>query len=48
MLFATKVGKYTAEEFKTAFGSFKKNHKPLIFTYFKIAQVSTDPPTAPT
>jgi hypothetical protein len=41
MLFFTKVGKYTEEEFETAFGQFKATNKPLIFTYFKDAQVST-------
>ncbi len=30
-----KVGKYTAEEFEKAFGSFTENQKPFIFTYFK-------------
>jgi len=35
MLFATKVGKYTEEEFETAFGQFKATNKPLIYTYFK-------------
>ena len=35
MLFATKVGKYTKEEFETAFGKFKKTNKPFIYTYFK-------------
>jgi hypothetical protein len=35
MLFATKVGQYTAEEFETAFGQFKATHKPFIFVYFK-------------
>ena len=30
-----KVGKYTAEEFEKAFGTFKENQKPFIFTYFK-------------
>ena len=39
MLFFTKVGKYTAEEFETAFGQFKDNGKPLIYTYFKNADV---------
>ena len=28
MLFFTKVGKYTEEEFETAFGQFKKTNKP--------------------
>lgn len=41
MLFFTKVGKYTEEEFKTAFGQFKATHKPFIFTYFKDAPIST-------
>jgi hypothetical protein len=40
MLFFTKVGKYTEEEFKTAFGEFKANNKPFIFTYFKDALIS--------
>jgi hypothetical protein len=35
LLFFTKVGRYTAEEFETAFGSFRKGNKPLIYTYFK-------------
>jgi hypothetical protein len=37
MLFFTKVGRYTEEEFETAFGQFKATHKPFIFTYFKHA-----------
>ena len=41
MLFCTKVGKYTEEEFETAFGQFKATHKPLIFTYFKEAEINT-------
>lgn len=41
MLFATKVGKYTEEEFETAFGQFKATAKPLIFTYFKDIPTST-------
>ena len=35
LLFFTKVGRYTAEEFETAFGSFRTGNKPLIYTYFK-------------
>lgn len=35
LLFFTKVGRYTAEEFETAFGAFKAGSKPLIYTYFK-------------
>ncbi len=41
MLFSTKVGRYTQEEFETAFGQFKASNRPLIFTYFKDAQIST-------
>lgn len=41
MLFCTKVGKYTAEEFEIAFGQFKATNKPFIFTYFKDAAIST-------
>jgi len=40
MLLFTKVGKYTAEEFETAFGQFKATNKPFIFTYFKDALIS--------
>lgn len=35
MLFYSKVGKYTEEEFGVAFKEFKQNNKPLIYTYFK-------------
>lgn len=35
MLFYTKVGKYTEEEFDTALQSFKTAGKPLVYTYFK-------------
>ena len=41
MLFSTKVGQYTEEEFVTAFGQFKATEKPLIYTYFKDAATST-------
>lgn len=41
MLFFTKVGPYTAEEFETAFGQFQATCKPFIFTYFKDAEIST-------
>lgn len=41
MLFCTKVGRYTEEEFETAFGQFKATNKPLIYTYFKDAQITT-------
>lgn len=38
-LFFSKVGKYTSEEFDTAFKNFKKTGKPLIYTYFKTGDV---------
>lgn len=41
MLFCTKVGQYTEEEFETAFGHFKETNKPLIYTYFKDAPITT-------
>jgi hypothetical protein len=41
MLFWTKVGRYTEEEFETAVGQFKATSKPFIFTYFKDAEIST-------
>ena len=37
----TKVGKYTEEEFETAFGQFQATNKPLIYTYFKDAEITT-------
>ncbi len=40
-LFFTKVGKYTAEEFGKAFGQFQLTGKPLVYTYFKDANIST-------
>jgi hypothetical protein len=40
MLFWTKVGQYTEEEFETAFGQFKATNKPFIFTYFKDAEIN--------
>lgn len=40
-LFFTKVGKYTAEEFDTAYQVFKETGKPKIWTYFKNAAVDT-------
>jgi hypothetical protein len=41
MLFFTKVGRYTEEEFETAFGQFKATAKPYIYTYFKDAEIRT-------
>jgi len=40
MLFSTKVGPYTQEEFETAFDQFKATSKPMIFVYFKDSKVS--------
>ncbi|MBB6325084.1 hypothetical protein FHS59_000699 [Algoriphagus iocasae] len=40
-LFFTKVGKYTEEEFDTAYDVFKKQGKPKIWTYFKDAPINT-------
>jgi hypothetical protein len=40
-LFFTKVGKYTAEEFDTAYQIFKDKGKPKIWTYFKNAEIKT-------
>ncbi len=37
MLFHTKVGKYTEEEFEAAAGQFQATRKPFIFTYYKAA-----------
>ncbi|MGK7882906.1 MAG: effector-associated domain EAD1-containing protein [Crocosphaera sp.] len=39
-LFKTKVGQYTEEEVMTAYETFKENNKPLIYTYFKEAQIN--------
>jgi len=39
MLYFTKVGKYSAEEFENAFKNFKKTNKPQIYTYIKSASV---------
>lgn len=37
MLFWTKVGQFTEEEFATAAGQFKAANKPFVFTYLKTA-----------
>lgn len=41
LLFFTKVGRFTLEEFEAAFGAFKDGKSPLIYTYFKDALVLT-------
>lgn len=40
-LFFTKVGKYSSEEFDTAYEVFKDHGKPKIWTYFKNAEINT-------
>ena len=40
-LFFTKVGKYTHEEFDTAYQVFKNTGKPKIWTYFKDANITS-------
>jgi len=40
-LFFTKAGKFTQEEFDTAYGRFKATDKPRIYTFFKDALVNT-------
>lgn len=42
MLFWTKVGMYTAEEFETAFGQFKATGRPLVYTYCRKVTVPMD------
>jgi hypothetical protein len=39
-LFFTKVGPYTKKEFETAFTQFTVSGKPLIYTYFKEAEIN--------
>lgn len=41
-LFKTKVGQYTEEEVMTAYQTFKKKNKPLIYTYCKDFTISID------
>ena len=40
-LFFTKTGKFTEEEFDTAHRQFKKTGCPLIYTFFKNAEIKT-------
>ncbi len=40
-MFATKVGKFTEEEFDTAWANFKADQRPFVYTYFKDTTVST-------
>jgi hypothetical protein len=39
LLFFTKVGIYTEEEFEVAIGEFRQFDRPLIYTYFKDAHI---------
>ena len=41
MLYGTKAGPYTEEEFEAAFGQFKATGKPFVYTYFKDAPITT-------
>ncbi len=43
ILFHTKVGRYTHEEFDVAHEAFKKTSKPRIYTYFKNTEDSLTP-----
>lgn len=36
MLYHTKVGKFTGEEFETAFGQFQETNRPRIYTYLAV------------
>jgi len=40
-LFFTKTGKFTEEEFDTAHSQFKQTGRPLIYTFFKNAEIKT-------
>lgn len=40
-LFFTKTGKFTEEEFEVAHKHFKEATRPLIYTYFKNADIKT-------
>ena len=40
-LFFTKTGKFTDEEFDVAHRQFKNSGKPLIYTFFKDAEIKT-------
>ena len=40
-LFATKVNKYTVEEFNVAHKQFRASNRPQIFTFFKEETITT-------
>lgn len=46
MLFWTKVGPYTREEFETAFGQFSAQGRPFVYTYFRTTPPAADVPAA--
>jgi hypothetical protein len=46
-LFASKVGKYTEEEFDVALRAFRETGKPRIFTFFKDTQVPASATSLP-
>lgn len=46
MLFWTKVGMYTREEFETAFGNFSARGHPFVYTYFKKVPPAGEVPAA--
>ena len=39
LLFFSKVGKYTREEFEAAFGEFQESGRPAIYTYFRNSEI---------
>ena len=46
-LFATKIGRFTKEEFEVAYNGFKESGRPrFIYTYFKEAQIKVTDETA--
>ncbi|WP_300332272.1 hypothetical protein [Accumulibacter sp.] len=42
MLFWSKVGRYTEEEFSAAVGQFQASLRPFVYTYFKTAPLTAD------
>lgn len=41
LLFSSKVGPYTAQEFESAFAAHRANDRPVIYTYFKDTPILT-------
>lgn len=46
MLFWSKVGRYTREEFETAFGHFQARRRPFVYTYFRTTPPAAEVPAA--